>query len=111
MQPYFQKAGEDAIALYMQSAGTGLTSSNVEEIVQAAYHGRIGSLFVAVGLQQWGAFEPDSNEVHLRQKAEPGDEDILDFAAIQTFLNGGDVYAVSPDKVPDNAPMAAVFRY
>ena len=111
VQPYFQKAGEDAIALYMQSAGTGLTSSNVEEIVQAAYHGRIGSLFVAVGLQQWGAFEPDSNEVHLRQKAEPGDEDILDFAAIQTFLNGGDVYAVSPDKVPDNAPMAAVFRY
>ncbi len=111
VHPHFQKAQEEAISLYMQSAGTGLTSSDVEEIVQAAYHGRVGSLFVAVGLQQWGAFDPDSNEVHLRQKAEPGDEDILDFAAIQTFLNGGDVYAVRPEKVPDNAPMAAVFRY
>ncbi|MEA1935544.1 MAG: hypothetical protein U9M96_01835 [Thermodesulfobacteriota bacterium] len=111
VQPYFQKAQEDAVALYRQSVGTGLTSYDVEEIVQAAYHGRVGTLFVAVGLQQWGAFDSDSNEVHLRREAEPGDEDLLDFAAIQTFLNGGDVYAVGPEKVPDNASMAAVFRY
>lgn len=111
VQPYFQKAEEDAIALYMQSAGTGLTSNDVEEIIQAAYHGRVGSLFVAVGLQQWGAFDPDSDKVYLRRKAEPGDEDMLDFAAIQTFLNGGDVYALNPEKVPDNVTMAAVFRY
>jgi hypothetical protein len=26
-------------------------------------------------------------------------------------LNGGTVYAVEPEKVPDDAPLAAVFRY
>jgi len=111
VQPYFQKAQEDAVALYKQSAGTGLTSSDIKEVAQAAYHGKVGSLFVAVGFQQWGIFDPDSNEVHLHEETKPGDEDLLDFAAIQTFLNGGIVYAVGPEKVPDNAPMAALFRY
>jgi hypothetical protein len=111
VQPHFQKAQEDAVALYRQSVGTGLTSGNVKEIIQAAYHGRVGTLFVAVGLHQWGIFDPDSNEAYLHEESEPGDEDLLDFAAIQTFLNGGTVYAIAPEKVPDNAPMAAMFRY
>lgn len=41
---------------------------------------------------------------------EPGDEDLLNAAAIQTLLNGGTVYAVEPEQVPDTAPLAAIFR-
>jgi len=47
----------------------------------------------------------------VHEEAEPGDEDLLDFAAMQTLLNGGIVYAVEPQKVPDEALLAAVFRY
>jgi hypothetical protein len=111
VQPYFLKAQQEAVAQYRQFAGTGLTSNDVKETVTAAYRGRVGLLFVAVGIQQWGAFAPDTNVVRLHQKAEPGDEDLLDFAAMHTLLNGGIVYAVKPGKVPDNAPLAAVFRY
>ena len=111
VQPCFQKAWRDAVALYRQSVGTGLASSDVKEIVPAACHGRVGSLLVALGFQQWGVFDPDSDEVILRREAEPGDEDLLDLAAIQTFLNGGAVYVVSPEDVPDSGQMAAVFRY
>jgi hypothetical protein len=38
-------------------------------------------------------------------------EDLLDFAAVQTFLNGGTVYAVEPEKVSAETPLAAVLRY
>jgi len=68
-------------------------------------------LFVAVGLQQWGAFDPDANEVRWHQEIEPGDEDLLDLAAVHTLGNGGSVYAVEPEKAPDDALLAAVFRY
>jgi hypothetical protein len=68
-------------------------------------------LFVAVGLQRWGTFEPETNTVHVHEEAEPGDEDLLDFAAVQTLLNSGTVYAVELEKVPDEAPLAAVLRY
>ena len=68
-------------------------------------------LFVAIGVQRWGSFDPDTDAVHWHDKAEPGDEDLLDFAAIQTFLNGGTVYAVEPENVPDDRHLAAIFRY
>jgi hypothetical protein len=64
-----------------------------------------------VGVQQWGLFNPSTSEIQLHQKHEPGDEDLMDFAAIHTVLNGGTVYAVEPEKVPGDAPLAAVFRY
>lgn len=76
-----------------------------------AYYKLIDTLFVAVGVQQWGYFTPDENQVELHQQKEIGDEDLMDFAAIHTLLNGGTVYAVEPEAVPDNTPLAAVFRY
>ncbi|CAD5939922.1 hypothetical protein PCC9214_01853 [Planktothrix tepida] len=52
-----------------------------------------------------------SNELNVHPEAEPGDDDLLNLAAVQTLLNGGIVYAVPPDSVPDEARLAAVFRY
>ena len=111
LEPYFQKAQKDAAAHYRQFAGSDRASKNLREIVPAAYHGRVELLFVALGLQHWGTFDPHNNAVIVHQKAEPWDEDLLDFATIQTLMKGGTVYAVDPDTIPDNAPSAALFRY
>ncbi|MDI6776665.1 MAG: hypothetical protein QMD03_05395 [Syntrophales bacterium] len=111
VEPCFQKAEAEAIAQYRQSLGTGLTSNDIIEIVQAACHGRIGLLFVAIGHRQWGVVDPNTYEVHLHEKMEPGDEDLFDFAAIKTFLNGATVFALPPERIPDGASVAAVFRY
>jgi hypothetical protein len=111
VDPYFQKDENDAIAQYRQSSGTGLTSKDIREIIPAVYHGRVGLLFILKGYQQWGLFDPGSNKVLLHEKLEAGSEGLHDFAAIQTFLNGGAVFILSPEKMPDESPLAAVFRY
>jgi hypothetical protein len=113
VHPLFLAAQKEAAAQYRQLAGAGSeqASNDLKEIVPAAYHGRVETLFVTVGLQKWGSFDPDTNVVHLHEEAEPGDEDLLDFAAVQTLLNSGTVYAVDSEKVPDEALLAAVFRY
>ena len=111
VQPYFQKKQKEAVAQYRQLVGTGRTSKDIKEIVPAAYFGRIDLLFVAVDFQQWGTFDLPNNIVHLHQKAEPGAEDLLDFASIQTILNGGTVFVVKLEETPDRTPLAAVFRY
>ena len=36
---------------------------------------------------------------------------LLDLAAIQTMFNGGTVYAVAPETVPDAGDLAAIFRF
>jgi hypothetical protein len=40
-----------------------------------------------------------------------GDEGLLEFAAIQTLLNGGTIYRGGAEKMPEPDPFAAVFRY
>jgi len=111
VRPYFQKAEIDAIAQYRQSSGTGLTSNDIKEIVSAAYHGRIGSIFITTGLQQWGIFDAETNAVQLHRDVTSDSENLLDFSAIQTFLNGGKVFSLDREKMPDDTPIAAVFRY
>lgn len=111
VEPLFLQEQQDAIDRYKELTGTGLISTDIKEVVPAAHYGRVDQLFVAVGVQQWGIFNATNNIIDVHSEAELGDEDLLDSAAIQTILNGGTVYAVEPEKVPDDAKLAAVFRY
>ena len=111
VEPVFSKAREKAAAQYERLAGTGQTTTDLQEALLAANHGRVAVLFVAAGVQVWGTFDQAANEVCVHEAAEPDDEDLLDRAAIQTILNGGTVYAVEPEQVPERASLAAVFRY
>jgi len=111
VRPHFQKAQQEAVDQYKEFSGSGRTSNRIRKIIPAAYHGRIELLFVLPDLQQWGTFDPGTDEIHLHKKEKTGDEDLLESAAIQTLLNGGTVYMIGAEKMPDTGPLAAVFRY
>lgn len=111
VEPWFRKEQEEAQVRYRQSIGTGLASNNLEEIVPAAHHGRVGYLFVEVGQEKWGTFDSQTGKVVLHAGGRNGDEDLIDFAAIQTLATGGKVYAIRRERMPDSEPVAALFRY
>lgn len=111
IEPLLEQKKAKAEDRYRQNAGTGLTSRDITEIVSAARSGRVKVLFVALGVQQWGTFNPEAIEVQVSDDPEQGREDLLDLAAMETFLNGGTVYAVEPGEMPDQSNVAAVFRY
>jgi hypothetical protein len=110
---HFQAAQAEAVAQYQQLAGQASerVAATLEKIVPAASDGRVETLFVATGVLQWGVFDPVTNEVELHSQQEAGDEPLLDLAAVQTYLKGGVVYAMEPEKVPGGASAAAVLRY
>ncbi|MEW6334078.1 MAG: hypothetical protein AB1558_07390 [Thermodesulfobacteriota bacterium] len=109
--PTLLKAEQDAIAQYRQSSGTGLTSADIREIVPEASHGRVGMLFIAAGSQHWGTYHRESGAVEEHPKPEPDHEDLLEIAAIQTYLNGGSVFILPPKKMPEPEDLVALFRY
>jgi hypothetical protein len=113
LQPHFQKIRQAAKERYRQLSkqGSHLASDNLERILPAALHGQVELLFVAVGTQQWGKFEPVSLQIDQNQVYRPGDEDLLDRAAALTLLNGGRVFALRNDQVPSPKPAAAILRY
>lgn len=113
IQPYVRRAEDEAAAKYKSLVGTEgkQVTNKLREIVRAAYHGRLESLFVSVGVQRWGIYDPETNEVRIHDKETPGDQDLLDLAAVHCLLSKGTVFAVEPKRMPDESPAAAILRY
>ena len=111
VEPQFAAAQREALADYAQQAGTGRTSGRIGEVVPAAHYGRVAVLWVALGTQMWGRFDPETGNLQRRDEPEPGDEDLLDLSAFQTLLKGGTVYAVEESMVPGGGVVAALLRY
>jgi Bacterial archaeo-eukaryotic release factor family 7 len=111
VEPVILQARREAAARYQDLAGTTYASHATSEIVPAACSGRVASLFVARDREQWGTFDAASGTLQTHEQAQPGDEDLLDLAAIQTLLHDGAVYAIAQGEMPDASPLAAVFRY
>lgn len=113
VEAQYLKSQQEVVERFNELFGSNseIASNDINQIVPAAYYQRVDSLIVAVGQQQWGLFEPTSQTVYLHEEEETGDEDLLDFVAAHTLLNGGTVYAVPPEQVPFSSPVAAIFRY
>ncbi len=111
VKSYFDQKQLEAKARYRELAGTGKTANTVMDIVPAAFHGRISDLFVVPGLQQWGYFDPESETVKISEGPLTGNEDLIDLAAAETFLNSGNVYALKNEQMPDQGFICAVYRW
>jgi hypothetical protein len=111
--PLFQAAQEEAVAQYQQLAGqaSARVADKLEKILPAAYNGQVETLFIATEMQQWGSFDPVTNEIKLHDQMETGDELLLDLVAVQTYLKGGIVYVMEAEKVPAGTNASAVLRY
>jgi len=102
---------ERALYLYERSVSLARTSHQVNQCVKAAYEGRVSHLFLADGATQMGSFDEATQRVRQHGTAQPGDEDLLNAAAAETIKNGGQVFMVSKETVPNNSVIAAVLRF
>lgn len=113
VEPMFMQARQDALDIYhhLAGAGDGRAADQIEEIVSAAYFQRIDTLLMPQTMVQWGAFDAEANRVDRHPTRQPGDQDLIDLAAIHTLVNGGTVYLVAPASLPAGAQLAAILRY
>lgn len=109
--PLFSADEREAAARFEFAASRGLASSDLGVVMPAASDGRIETLFVAVDRQVWGHYDEQARTVHVHSEARPGDGDLLDLAAGLTLARDGAVFAESPDQVPGESALAAIFRY
>ncbi len=112
IKPLFRKAQEDSLKHYRNQSGrSGFTSSDLKVIIPAAVFSRIDTLFVPIGEHLWGRYDVNSNAVAIHAEHQAGDDDLYDFAAVQTYLHGGTVHALQPGSMPSDSGLAATFRY
>jgi len=111
VQPIFMRDQKSARNRYHALSGTAQTVTDVRDILPAAKHGRVDVLFVSAGEKMWGVMDPESYTVHIHRDPELNDKDLLDWTVIETLAHKGDVFVLNPAEMPDNAIVAAIYRY
>ncbi|MDZ7682912.1 MAG: hypothetical protein U5J63_14655 [Fodinibius sp.] len=111
IQSYFLKDMYNDIERFGNLSGSEKQSDNLTKIVEAAYYGKVESLFVPIGEHSWGWFDMERDTVHHSKGPKNGEYDLINMAAIKTLTKSGNVYALDKDDMPNGSSIAAIFRY
>jgi hypothetical protein len=111
LEPDREKSRNDAIGRVNGLVGTGKAATAPEDIVRAARVGRIERLFLVPGGSVWGRMMEAEDRVMMHDEKAEGDEDLLNYAAVMTLRQGGEVMPVEPAQLPRPGPAAAILRY
>lgn len=126
LQPWFDAEIEKRLTELTEREGSPLTSHSAIEIAKAAAEGRVKALFFDDSAGPFGTFDRETMNVEivcadaprlLRESAQPDlvpdsacGWDLVDLAAAETALHGGEVFAFTGEQAPVHG-VAAVMRY
>ena len=103
---------QEAITQYHNMKGTGKASDQLDQLIKAACRGQVDTFLTTANAHRWGQVEAQSGEVNFHDQPQPRDCDLLDVAAVQTFLQGGAPSTFwMKTKCPPKPLPAAVYRY
>ncbi|MDT7827437.1 hypothetical protein RQM65_02010 [Pricia sp. S334] len=110
--PIFNRERVEKIKEFKEHEGSGKTSSSISHVLPKALGGQVEVLFVENRMDLWGVYNSETNEVRVDEKSTPNNECLLNRAAITTFLNGGSVYLLEKDEMPNShSRVNALYRY
>jgi release factor family 3 len=92
-------------------SGSSKATTRPEEIVKSARYSRVDTLFLGGDEHLWGIFDEAQDQVMAHGSPVPGDIDLLDYAAVMTLRQGGQVTLVGRAELPRSARAAAILRY
>ncbi|MBP8791873.1 MAG: hypothetical protein KBE41_01545 [Lutibacter sp.] len=113
MASVFDQKRKDKIAQFLDEQGTGKTAIGIDKIVTAAFDGKVDTLFCENKADIFGNYIEENNSLTVTQSEENDNTiSLMNVAAIKTFLNGGDVYLLDKEEMPNtNSRINAIYRY
>ncbi len=113
IEPIFDQTRKDKIALFLEEQGTGRTAIGIDKIVPAAISGKVDTLFCENKADIFGTYKKENNSVNVEQSDENANTiSLMNLAAVQTFLNGGKVYLLDKEDMPNpNSRINALYRF
>ncbi len=109
-----QAARVEAVGHLRSLLGTakGRATTKPEAIVKAAFHGRVDRLFLTGDGELWGRFDEKTERVYAHgHPVGEDDDDLLDYAALMTLRQGGNVTLVDRDMLGPDGLAAAILRW
>jgi Bacterial archaeo-eukaryotic release factor family 3 len=106
----YEKKTDAVLAEYDHKVGGG-ASNRLKDVVKAAHEGRVLTLLVSDSLENTGVFDEQTYSAKGGATGTSEEEDLVNDAAVQTLLHGGQVFSTANKRMPNGAPVAAIFRY
>jgi hypothetical protein len=101
---YFSRARRKAVDRYYQFWHTLRASNITRTIVSAARRGTVDVLFLSEDLLKTNPVDPASGDAVVPSRSSTREEDLLNLAAIDTFLGGGAVTPCPQTRFPGGDP-------
>jgi hypothetical protein len=106
-----QEPGRAVPADFDRRVSAGLASTHIQEIVPAAFAGRVLQFFFQANAQYAGVYDAERQTVKRPEDTFEAPVDLIELAAYQTVLQGGEARIVAPRAMPDGTGVCALFRY
>ncbi|WP_372745548.1 hypothetical protein [Lutibacter sp.] len=112
IKPYFKEIKKQQLHQFQELYHTPKVSYQLNEIIPAAISGKIETLFVEKNSNEYGLYNIESGKLILNTKKDIHNSSLTNLAAVQTFLNKGNVYVLDSKKMPvKGRSLNAIFRY
>lgn len=110
--PHFSASKLEHRERFLQFQDTPQTSTDIGEILPAAIYGKVEALFIRKNSDVWGIYDPAKAKVEIDAGPGRANTSLSELAAVQTFLQGGQVYMSAPEEMPyEEAKICALYRY
>lgn len=112
MEPVLEEEIQEVKDTFQTLLVRDQAAHEIDDVVPAAYHGLVDTLLTAKGESSWGSYDPESNQYQQGSSEDAQSEEMIGFAAAHTLLNGGVVYELDKQEMPQPAQkIAAIKRY
>ena len=115
LNEYFSSTRKEKEDQFLQLHGTGKASSDMREVLLATVNGnggKVDTLFIENRADIFGVFDPENMNVDIQDFHKPSNTSLLNLAAVNVFEQGGKVYLVEKEEMPDSSSKVnALYRY
>ncbi len=109
IEPHLHDYTDEVLTKYGELKNTDKSSEDLEDIIEASYFSKVDTLLLNKTAEKEGFFDKDNNKVQKDNSYK--DYDLYNFAALHVINNGGKVYPLRSEEMPDGVDIAAIYRY
>ena len=108
IEPVLAKRDDVLFERLVTRLGTGLASTDLDELVEATAQGRVSDLLVGATTPRWGR---PTQPAEFLDEWEPDVTDFVNDIISEAWRHGARMHRVSPERLPERTPLAALYRY
>lgn len=108
LSPEMENAKVTKVDKLNECLGTPKASTDIKEIIPAAIAGKVDALFLEKGVEYFGIYNPNDNDVSTTEEMINGSVSLTNMAASEVYSHGGKVFITEGEEI---SGAQAVYRY